>query len=434
MASSEFGAVLDAALAAFNKHAAGGQGLLTRRVTRQVDVRGLKIGGGADVLVQSMTGVKTEFVDVSLAQIKMLYDAGSPLVRIAFRDRADAAALPVLKERLVADGYGDVRLALCMHFNGHMLLENFPECVEAADKFRINPGNVGFLDKWDDHCARIVRAVNKFPGKAIRIGVNWGSLDQSLQTRIMDIMKGRPVEEVEVIALVVSAITSAKFVEQCGFDPNQIVVSCKVSDPALTVLVNSCLAEICDYPLHLGVTEAGEGDAGIVNTVCGLAPLLRMGIGDTIRASLTDHVGSPRSREVEICKLTLQSLGIRRFAPSIQSCPGCGRAKGEFFKALTMDIKGFIAEKLPEWQLAFAGVENLKVSVMGCIVNGPGESKKADVGISLPGFGEGEDDAAVVYVDGERFKILKGTSDDVARECKQIIVNYVAQKYEPVTG
>jgi (E)-4-hydroxy-3-methylbut-2-enyl-diphosphate synthase len=398
------------------------------RLSRQTDVRGLKIGGGAEVLVQSMTGTKTSDISATVKQIIELYDAGSRLVRIALRDHADADALPKVKAELTKNGR-DPRLALCMHYNGHLLLEQHPECVEIADKFRINPGNVGFLDKWDDQCARIVNAVKKVPGKSIRIGVNWGSLDQSIQAHIMDKLRGRAAEDIEVIALVVSALTSAKFVENLDFNPNQIVVSCKVSDPRLTHIVNKCLAAVSDYPLHLGVTEAGEGDEAVVATACGLAPLLSMGIGDTIRASLTDHTNSPRSREVEVCKLVLQSLGIRRFAPSINSCPGCGRAKGDFFKWLTVDIKDFVSSNLPDWLKNREGVADLRVAVMGCVVNGPGESKKAHVGISLPGFGEGDENCAVVYIDGKQDRILKGDQHSIAKQCKEIITGYVETRY-----
>lgn len=401
---------------------------LRRRTTRQTDVRGLKIGGGAHVLIQSMTGSKTSNVEASLLQIKQLFDAGSQMVRIAFRDHDDAQSLPIIKDRLVNDGYGDVRLVLCMHYNGHVLLAQHPECVEIADKFRINPGNVGFADRWDSNFADIIRIVSRFPKKAIRIGVNWGSLDESMQSRIMDIFKGESAATVETIALVASAIMSARFAEQLDFDPNQIVISCKVSDPSLTFVVNSCLAAISDYPLHLGVTEAGEGDSAIVATACGLAPLLTAGIGDTIRASLTDHRDSPRSREVEVCKLILQSLGIKNYSPSVNSCPGCGRAKGDSFRFLAKQIKDFVDMNLSTWKKDFVGIEDLRVAVMGCIVNGPGESKKAHIGISLPGFGEGEQDVAVVYKDGAQFKVLRGDINSILAQSKEIILQYLQAK------
>ena len=418
------GEIFEGAVSAY-RDCTSGSGYPRRRISRQADVRGLKIGGGADILVQSMTGVKTSDVDITVSQIKQLYDAGSKLVRIALRDSEDAIALPVVKERLVRDGYNDVRLCLCMHYNGHTLLSEHPECVEIADKFRINPGNVGFLDKWDGQFASIIESVNKVPGKAVRIGVNWGSLDPSMQTRIMEMLQGESAEAIEVVALVVSSIVSARFTEKLGFNPDQIVVSCKVSDPALTLLVNRCIASISDYPLHLGVTEAGEGDSAIVATACGLAPLLCSGIGDTIRASLTDHKDSPRSREVEVCKLILQSLGIKNYIPTVNSCPGCGRAKGDFFKFLSMQIKEFVAENLHEWQSKYPGVEAMRFSVMGCVVNGPGESKKANVGISLPGYGEGEEDAAVVYIDGNRHSILKGNPEQILAQCKTVIQEYL---------
>ncbi len=398
-----------------------------RHRTHAVRIGGVVMGGDAPVRVQSMTNTDTADAEATARQVAELADAGSELVRITV-DRPEAArAVPEIRERLDAMGY-DVPLIGDFHYIGHTLLRDHPECAEALDKYRINPGNVGFREKQDRNFAMMIETAIRHD-KAVRIGVNWGSLDQALLTRLMDenARSETPCDTREIMheAIVTSALESARRAEELGLATDRIVISAKVSEVQDLVACYRLLAERSSYALHLGLTEAGMGDAGIIASTAGLAILLQEGIGDTIRVSLTPEPGHARTREVHVAQEILQSLGIRAFSPGIIACPGCGRTTSTRFQELARDIARFVREKRPEWQARYPGFEELQIAVMGCIVNGPGESKHADIGISLPGTGEAP--AAPVFIDGRKVTTLRG--EDLAGQFRDLIEDYVARRW-----
>lgn len=390
------------------------------------------VGGGAPVRIQSMTNTDTVDVVGTAIQVKELALAGSEMVRITVNTPEAAQAVPHIREQLDRMGV-DVPLIGDFHFNGHRLLTDFPECAQALSKYRINPGNVGKGDKRDRQFGLMVEAAMRW-GKAIRIGVNWGSLDQELLASLMDENSRRAVpwdaQPVMYQALIQSAVESARLAESIGLDANQIILSCKVSGVRDLIAVYRELALRCAYPLHLGLTEAGMGTKGIVASSAALAVLLQEGIGDTIRVSLTPAPGESRTQEVVVASEIIQALGLRTFVPSVTACPGCGRTTSTTFQELTQQIDSFLREKMPVWRERFPGVEGLKVAVMGCIVNGPGESKHADIGISLPGTGEAP--AAPVYIDGEKSMTLRG--DSIAADFQVVVENYIQQRFGAAAG
>ena len=399
----------------------------TRRVQIRQGARTIIVGGGAPVMVQSMTNTDTADTIATSIQVKELARAGSEVVRITVNSSEAAAAVPAIRDQLDRMGI-DVPLVGDFHFNGHKLLAENPACAEALAKYRINPGNVGKGARHDDNFASMIETACRFE-KPVRIGVNWGSLDQALAARLMDENARRAVpasaEEVLREALIVSALESAARAEQLGLGSDRIVLSCKVSGVQDLIKVYRELARRCDYPLHLGLTEAGMGSKGIVASSVALAVLLQEGIGDTIRISLTPEPGGDRSREVVVAQEILQTMGIRSFAPMVIACPGCGRTTSTTFQELTQEIDNFLRAQMPVWKTQYPGVEKLRVAVMGCIVNGPGESKHADIGISLPGSGEAP--AAPVYIDGEKSVTLRG--DHIAQEFRTIVENYIEKRF-----
>jgi (E)-4-hydroxy-3-methylbut-2-enyl-diphosphate synthase len=400
-----------------------------RRISRQVMVGKVAIGGAAPIVVQSMTNTDTADAESTTRQVLDLWRAGSELVRIAVN--SPQAAAQVARIRGLLDDTGcDVPLVGDFHFNGHKLLARFPECAQALAKYRINPGNVGKGAKRDDQFATMIEAALKYQ-KPVRIGVNWGSLDPELLARMMD-ENGRravPSDAAEVMreALIVSALESATQAGRLGLPAERIVISCKVSGVRDLILVYRELARRCDYALHLGLTEAGMGSKGIVASSAAMAVLLQEGIGDTIRVSLTPEPGGDRTREVLVAQELLQTMGLRSFAPMVAACPGCGRTTSSYFQELAQRIQEFLRSQMPGWKQRYPGAEEMKVAVMGCVVNGPGESKHADVGISLPGTNEVP--VAPVYVDGERTVTLKG--GDIAGQFEAIVEAYVKNRYAP---
>jgi (E)-4-hydroxy-3-methylbut-2-enyl-diphosphate synthase len=403
---------------------------LARRASRLVMVGKVGVGGTAPaspVVIQSMTNTDTEDVFGTSMQVAQLARAGSELVRITVNTREAAAAVPKIRERL-AQMNVDVPLIGDFHFNGHKLLAEHPACAEALAKLRINPGNVGKGAKRDEQFAQLIEIACRYD-KPIRIGVNWGSLDQSLLARIMDENAKRPepkgATEIMREAMVTSALESATRAEELGLAGDRIVLSCKVSGVQDLIAIYRDLAARCDYPLHLGLTEAGMGSKGIVGSTAALSVLLQEGIGDTIRVSLTPEPNGDRTREVIVAQEILQTMGLRAFTPLVAACPGCGRTTSTVFQELAQDIQNYVRERMPEWRLARIGVENMTLAVMGCVVNGPGESKHASIGISLPGTGEAP--VAPVYVDGERVVTLRG--DNISAEFRQIVDDYVSKKY-----
>jgi (E)-4-hydroxy-3-methylbut-2-enyl-diphosphate synthase len=398
-----------------------------RRHTVPVRIGNVTIGGDAPIVVQSMTNTDTADVDSTTAQVAALARAGSELVRITV-DRAEAAAaVPQIRERLDTLGVG-VPLIGDFHYNGHTLLKEYPDCAEALAKYRINPGNVGFKDKRDKQFAEIVEIALKH-NKAVRIGVNWGSLDQELLTRLMDenakLAEPKDAREVMHEAIVQSALLSAARAMELGLGPDRIVLSAKVSAVQDLIAVYTMLAARSHLALHLGLTEAGMGSKGIVASSAALGVLLQQGIGDTIRISLTPEPQGDRTLEVKVAQELLQSMGFRSFVPLVAACPGCGRTTSTTFQELARDIQDFIREEMPEWKRRYPGVEALNVAVMGCIVNGPGESKHADIGISLPGTGEAP--AAPVFVDGKKVTTLRGPG--AAAEFKQMVLDYIERRF-----
>jgi (E)-4-hydroxy-3-methylbut-2-enyl-diphosphate synthase len=384
-------------------------------------------GGGAPVVVQSMTNTDTADVIATAIQVKELALAGSELVRITVNTPEAAAAVPAIREQLDRMGIS-VPLVGDFHYNGHKLLTQFADCAQALSKYRINPGNVGGGKRRDDNFAQMIEVACRYD-KPVRIGVNWGSLDQELMARKMDenSRRAQPWEAQAVMrdALVVSAISNAQRAEQLGLRRDAIVLSCKVSQVQDLIAVYRDLANRCDYPLHLGLTEAGMGSKGIVASTAALAVLLQEGIGDTIRISLTPEPGGDRTREVVVAQEILQTMGLRAFAPMVIACPGCGRTSSTFFQELADSIQAYLRRQMPIWRAQYRGVETMNVAVMGCVVNGPGESRHANIGISLPGTGEIP--AAPVFIDGERTVTLKG--EHIAEEFQAIIENYVMRRY-----
>jgi (E)-4-hydroxy-3-methylbut-2-enyl-diphosphate synthase len=406
-------------------------GPLTRRITREVAVtwgqRTVRIGGGQPVVVQSMTNTDTADPIGTAIQVKALAQAGSEIVRVTVNTPDAAREVIALREQLDRMGV-DVPLVGDFHYNGHKLLTQFPDCAQALSKYRINPGNVGAGSKRDGNFAQMVEVAARY-GKPVRIGVNWGSLDQSLLARLMDENAARktPWDAMQVMreALVTSAIDSAHQAEAVGLPANAIILSAKVSNVQDVVSVYRELARRCDYPLHVGLTEAGMGSKGIVASTAALSVLLQEGIGDTIRVSLTPEPNGDRTREVVVAQEILQTMGLRAFTPLVIACPGCGRTSSTFFQELAEQIQTYLRAQMPVWRASYPGVESMQVAVMGCVVNGPGESRHADIGISLPGADEAP--VAPVFVDGQRSVTLKG--DRIAEEFKQIVDEYVHRRY-----
>jgi len=401
--------------------------MLKRHATVGVRVGEVAIGGGAPVVVQSMTNTDTADVKASVQQVAELAAAGSELVRLTVNTEAAAKAVPVIREALEKRGCR-VPLIGDFHFNGHKLLAAYPACAEALAKYRINPGNVGRGARRDSQFATMIETACRFH-KPVRIGVNWGSMDKELVARMMDenARAARPKDTGQVIReiMVVSAIENARRAEDLGLGRDRILLSCKMSGVQDLIGVYRELASRCDYALHLGLTEAGMGSKGIVASTAALAVLLQEGIGDTIRVSLTPEPGGARTQEVLVAQEILQSLGLRAFAPMVIACPGCGRTSSTYFQALARDIQAYLRAQMPLWRERYPGVEEMHVAVMGCVVNGPGESKHANIGISLPGTGERP--VAPVYVDGEKTVTLKG--DRIAEEFQQIVDDYVQSHY-----
>ncbi|WP_107222315.1 flavodoxin-dependent (E)-4-hydroxy-3-methylbut-2-enyl-diphosphate synthase [Thauera aromatica] len=403
-----------------------------RRRTRQVAIGKVRVGGEAPVVVQSMTNTDTADVLGTAMQVAELARAGSEMVRLTVNNEAAAKAVPHIRDRLLALGV-EVPLVGDFHYNGHKLLTDFPACAEALAKFRINPGNVGAGAKRDPQFAAIVELACRYD-KPVRIGVNWGSLDPSVLARIMDenAHRAAPRDAGAVMreALVVSALESAAKAEEYGLAADRIVLSAKVSSVQDLIAVYRDLARRSDYALHLGLTEAGMGSKGIVASTAALAVLLQEGIGDTIRVSLTPEPGGSRSQEVVVAQEILQTMGLRAFTPMVTACPGCGRTTSTVFQELAAGIQDYVRAQMPVWREQYDGVENLTLAVMGCVVNGPGESKHANIGISLPGTGESP--AAPVYVDGEKVATLRG--DGIAAEFRAIVDRYVATRYARKAG
>jgi (E)-4-hydroxy-3-methylbut-2-enyl-diphosphate synthase len=400
---------------------------IRRHDTHAVSVGPVAIGGGAPVVVQSMTNTDTADVEATVQQVIELADAGSEIVRITVNNDDAAKAVPQIRDRLFVRGY-DVPLVGDFHYHGHLFLTRYPDCAKALAKLRINPGNVGFGKKRDQQFEMMIEAALRHD-KPVRIGVNWGSLDADLSTRMMDdnakLAAPKSADEVLREALVVSALASAGKAEEIGLPADRIVISAKVSRVQDLIVVYRELARRSRYALHLGLTEAGIGAKGIVATTAALAVLLQEGIGDTIRASLTPRPGEARVQEVVVCQELLQSLGLRSFAPQVTACPGCGRTTSTVFQELADQIQDFLRTQMPVWKQQYPGVEELNVAVMGCIVNGPGESKHADIGISLPGTGESP--AAPVFIDGQKAMTLRG--ERIAREFETIVTDYIERRF-----
>jgi len=401
--------------------------VIPRRRSVTVRVGAVLVGGDCPVVVQSMTNTDTADIDATVRQVRALAQAGSELVRVTVNTDEAAAAVPAIVERLAAHGV-TVPIVGDFHFNGHKLLREQPGCAAALAKYRINPGNVGRGSKRDPQFAEMIEIACRH-GKPVRIGVNWGSLDQDLLTRMMDenSRRAEPVDAADVVreALVVSALESARRAEELGLPHDDIVISCKVSGVQDLIAVYRNLATRCEYPLHLGLTEAGMGSKGIVASTAAMAVLLQEGIGDTIRVSLTPEPGGDRTQEVIVAQEMLQTMGLRSFTPMVVACPGCGRTTSSYFQELAQKIQSHLRHRMPEWRKRYPGVEEMTVAVMGCVVNGPGESKHASIGISLPGTGERP--VAPVYIDGEKGPTLKG--DHIAEEFQQLVEDYVSRTY-----
>jgi (E)-4-hydroxy-3-methylbut-2-enyl-diphosphate synthase len=400
---------------------------MSRRISRQVVIGDVVMGGGAPIVVQSMTNTDTADVPSTVRQVEALARAGSELVRITVNTPEAAAQVARIRDELDARGCA-VPLVGDFHYNGHRLLTQYPDCARALAKYRINPGNVGKGAKRDEQFAMMVECALRY-AKPVRIGVNWGSLDPELLARMMDENARRPqpleAEEVMREAVIRSALESARQAEEWGLGADRIVISCKMSQVQDLIAVYRSLAQRCDYALHLGLTEAGMGSKGIVASAAALAVLLQEGIGDTIRVSLTPEPGGERTREVQVAQEILQTMGLRAFTPMVSACPGCGRTTSTVFQELAKKIETYLRSQMPVWREHYPGVENMRVAVMGCVVNGPGESKHADIGISLPGTGEVP--VAPVYVDGKKTVTLKG--ERIAEEFQAIVEEYVKSKY-----
>jgi len=407
-------------------------GVQSRRTTRQVWIGGIAIGGAAPIVVQSMTNTDTADIKATVAQVAALARAGSELVRVTVNTAEAAAAVPHIREQLAAKGI-DVPLVGDFHYNGHRLLTQHPACAEALAKLRINPGNVGQGRKRDEQFATLIEFACRYD-KPVRIGVNWGSLDPELLARMMDdnarLAEPEDATIVTRKALVASALESARQAQDLGLGGDRIVLSCKVSGVQDLIAVYRDLASRCDYALHLGLTEAGMGTKGIVASTAALAVLLQEGIGDTIRISLTPEPGGDRTREVTVAQEILQTMGLRSFTPLVIACPGCGRTTSTFFQELADKIQTYLRAQMPHWRGRYPGVEDMHVAVMGCVVNGPGESKHANIGISLPG--SGENPVAPVYIDGVKAVTLKG--NNIAAEFETLVEQYVQKNYSAKEG
>jgi (E)-4-hydroxy-3-methylbut-2-enyl-diphosphate synthase len=402
-------------------------GALARRNSVGVSVGGVMVGGGAPVVVQSMTNTDTADIDATVKQVMQLARAGSEIVRITVDRDESAAAVPIIRDRLAFMGY-DVPLVGDFHYIGHKLLTDHPACAEALAKYRINPGNVGFKAKRDTQFSTLIEIANRY-NKPVRIGVNWGSLDEELLTRLMDenAVSAAPISAAAVQreAIIQSALLSARRAEELGMGRDKIILSTKVSDVQHLIAVYQDLAARCDYALHLGLTEAGMGTKGVVASSAAMGILLQQGIGDTIRISLTPEPGGDRTTEVKVAQELLQTMGFRQFLPVVAACPGCGRTTSDTFQHLAKDIQDHLTASMPDWKERYPGVETLTVAVMGCIVNGPGESKHANIGISLPGTGESP--AAPVFIDGQKAVTLRGA--DVADQFKVMVADYIERKF-----
>ncbi len=400
---------------------------IPRRSSVQVSIAGVRVGGGAPIVVQSMTNTDTAEVAATVQQVQALARAGSELVRVTVNTSEAAAAVAPIRERLDRAGVS-VPLIGDFHFNGHKLLREHPDCARALAKYRINPGNVGRGAKRDPQFAEMIEAACRYE-KPVRIGVNWGSLDSDLLTRLMDensaLPQPRDAQQVTRSAVVLSALGSAQRAEELGLARERIILSAKVSGVQDLIAIYRDLAARCDYPLHLGLTEAGMGSKGIVASTAGMAVLLQEGIGDTIRVSLTPDPGGDRTQEVVVAQEILQTMGLRAFAPMVVACPGCGRTTSTVFQELAQQIQSHVRARMPQWRREYTGVEDMSVAVMGCVVNGPGESKHANIGISLPGTGERA--VAPVYEDGQKTVTLKG--ERIAQEFQEIVEQYVARTY-----
>jgi len=405
---------------------------MIKRNTYQVQVGKIFVGGGAPIAIQSMTNTDTADKTKTVNQILDLWKAGSEIVRITVNNEESAKEVENIKKSLLDQGC-DVPLVGDFHFNGHKLLTKYPKCAELLDKYRINPGNVGKGSRRDDQFSTMIKIAIDH-NKPVRIGVNWGSLDQDLLKKLMDMNAGKKnpdsADLVMQNALITSVIDSAKYAEDIGLNKNKIIVSCKVSEVQDLINIYTKLSTLCSYPLHLGLTEAGMGTKGIVSSAVSIGYLLQSGIGDTIRVSLTPEPNGDRTEEVKVSQQILQSLGLRSFKPSVIACPGCGRTTSTYFQELANEIQFFLNDSMHSWKSQFEGVEEMKVAVMGCVVNGPGESKMANLGISLPGTGEIP--VAPVYEDGKKTVTLKG--DNIAIEFKQIIESYIIKNYKKKNG
>jgi len=400
---------------------------INRRKSNEVCIGDVKVGGNNPIVIQSMTDTNTSEIDKTTNQIVELFNAGSEIIRVTVNDSEAIKAVPYIKEKL---NKLDINVPIVgdFHFNGHILLTKYSNDAKYLDKFRINPGNVGKQNKKDKNFSSMIEVACDLD-KPIRIGVNWGSLDQELLAEKLDannlLKTPKLLDEVICETVIDSALASSKFAESIGLKKNKIIISCKLSKVNLLIDVYQKISKLCDYPLHLGLTEAGSNERGIVYSACALGPLLLNGIGDTIRVSLTTDINGRRSKEVDVAKLILQSLGIRYFLPDVTSCPGCGRTSSDYFQKLAFEIDNYIKDNMPSWKQNYPGVENLKISVMGCVVNGPGESKHADIGISLPG--RGENPVAPVYIDGKKEITLEG--NDISGDFKKILNDYIKKKY-----
>jgi len=405
---------------------------MIKKNTYQVKVGNIFIGGGAPIVIQSMTNTDTADRSSTVNQIIDLWKAGSEIVRITVNNEDSAKQVEDIKKSLLDQGCY-VPLVGDFHFNGHKLLTKYPKCAELLDKYRINPGNVGKGSKRDDQFSTMIKIAMDH-NKPVRIGVNWGSLDQDLLKKLMDVNAGKKnPDSAEIVmqnALIASVIDSAKLAEDIGLNKNKIIVSCKVSEVQDLINIYTKLSKLCNYPLHLGLTEAGMGTKGIVSSAVSIGHLLQSGIGDTIRVSLTPEPNGDRTEEVKVSQQILQSLSLRSFKPSVIACPGCGRTTSTYFQELANEIQFFLNDSMHSWKSQFEGVEEMKVAVMGCVVNGPGESKMANLGISLPGTGEIP--VAPVYEDGKKTVTLKG--DNIAIEFKQIIESYIIKNYKKKNG
>ncbi len=399
----------------------------SRKITQQVVIGKVKVGGGAPIVVQSMTNTDTADVAGTVQQIMQLANAGSELVRITVNSEAAAAAVYEIRNQLDKNGFS-VPIIGDFHFNGHKLLEKYPDCAKALDKYRINPGNVGRGKSRDPQFQQMIEFAC-FYNKPVRIGVNGGSLDQTVLTRLLDENRQRaeplPLVAITREAIVLSALESAAQAQALGLGKDKIILSCKISNVQELIRIYEDLAHRCDYALHLGLTEAGMGSKGIVASAAALSVLMQQGIGDTIRISLTPEPGAERTKEVVVAQEILQTMGFRAFTPMVIACPGCGRTTSDYFQRLAQDIQGFLREQMPTWKEKYPGVENMEVAVMGCVVNGPGESKNANIGISLPGTGESP--VAPVYEDGVKTVTLKG--DFIAQEFQQLVERYIDSHY-----